>query len=105
LGENRAAALARFRKDTINQMSSKEQKSPLDAIIRNAYRSLTEGLTLPALRYRSLSDETGPDVIIECALELIDRTKLPGRIPAIPEFEAMARDYIDWLSQLRPARG
>jgi len=102
LGDNRAVALARFRKDTINQMSSNEQKSPLDAVIRNTYRSLTEGLTLPALRYRSLPDETGPDVIIECALELIDRTKLPGRIPAIPEFETMARDYTDWLSQLRP---
>lgn len=102
LGDNSATALERFRQDTMSQMSSGEQKSPLDTAIRHAYRSLTEGLTLPAVRYLPLPDGADVHAIIECALGLVDRTKLPGRIPALPEFKTMVRDYTDWLTQLSP---
>ena len=98
--ENRAAALAQFRDDTMTQMRSREQKSPLDTTISAVYRSLTEGLVLPPVKYLPLPDETGAGSVIECALDLVDRAALPGAIPAIPEFKTMAREYTNWLTQL-----
>ena len=98
--ENRTAALVQFRDDTMTQMSSREQKSPLDTTISAVYRSLTEGLVLPPVKYLPLPEETGAGSIIECALDLVDRAALPGAIPAIPEFKTMAREYTNWLTRL-----
>jgi len=97
--ENNAVAVGRFRKDTMERMSSHEQESPLDTAIADAYRSLT----LPAARYLPLPDQTGAGPIVECVLDLVDRMALPGKIPEIAEFDTMIREYAEWLEQL-PSR-
>ena len=97
--EKNAAAIGRFRKETMERMSSHEQASPLDTAIADAYRSLT----LPTVRYRPLPDQTGAGPIVECVLDLVDQTALPGKIPEIAEFDTMIREYAEWLEQL-PSR-